>query len=241
MKEKLIKLGFSEKEALIYMTLLRIGPAVASTLARLTGIKRTSIYDLTNRLLEDNLIMSFKQGAYTYFVVDDVKKLYLYEKEKAEFAKTLVEDLQKEKDMGAGIQVAFFKGEEGYRELYDEILRIAPKELMGWMNLDEFYKRIDPIREEKWTQERIKKGIKVRLILKESALTKNFKKSDKVSNRETRFLPKNHTFQTSCLLHKNTIIYFNPSHETVGIRIQNPELYSMQKEIFEMNWNACEA
>lgn len=240
MKNQLIKLGFSEKEALVYMTLLRIGPAVASTLARLTGIKRTSIYDTTNRLLEDNLIMSFKQGAYTYFVVDDVKKLYLYEKQKAEFAMQLVEELQKEKNVGPGIQVSYYKGEEGYNELYNDILRIAPEEIVGWMNLDEFYKKIDPIHEEKWTKERIKKKIKVRLLLKRTKLTEDFQKYDAVSNRETRFLPKNHTFQTSCLLHKNNIIFFSPDEETVGIRIQHPELYTMQKEIFEMNWNSCE-
>ena len=239
MKDQLVKLGLSGKEAEVYLTLLRIGPAAASTLARLTGIKRTSIYDVTNRLLELNLIIEFKQGAYAFFVVDDVNKLYLYEKEKADFAKTLVEELKQNKTQSDGIQVTYYKGTEGYRELYDDILRANPKELIGWMNLDEFYRHIDPQHEESWTKERIRKGIQVKLIVKKTKLTQNFKKQDGISNRETKFLPKGNDFETSCFLYKDTTVFFCPGESATGIRIQQPELYHMQKAIFEMNWLQC--
>jgi len=236
MKNQLIKLGFTEKEALVYMTLLRIGPAVASTLARLTGIKRTSIYDTTNRLLEDNLIMSFKQGAYTYFVVDDVKKLYLYEKQKAEFAKQLVEELQKEKNVGPGIQVSYYKGEEGYRDMYENILRIHPKEVCVWMHLNYFLKGIDPKREEEWTEERIQKKIFSKLLIQKTKEGEQLKKTDAKSCRETRFLPKETAFQTTCILYDGRIELFDTTDETVGVSIQNPALYQMFKALFDQTW-----
>lgn len=237
MKDKLIKLGFSEKEALVYTTLLRIGPAVASTLARLTGIKRTSIYDVTNRLVEDNLIMTFKQGAYSYFVVDDVNKVYLYEKEKAEFAKQLVEELRQRKNLTPGIQISYYKGVEGYREIYEDILRINPKEFFGWIHLDYFYKALDMNRETQWTKERIQKKIHVRLIMQDTAIAKNYKNEDKNSYRETRLISKKEPFKTTCLMYEDHIVFFDPTEEMGGIRIKNPELYKMQKAIFEMNWN----
>lgn len=238
MKDKLIKLGFSEKEALIYMTLLRIGPAVASTLARLTGIKRTSIYDLTNRLLEDNLIMSFKQGTYTYFVVDDVNKLYLYEKQKAELAKDLVEELQKEKNTGAGIQVSYYKGEEGYREMYENILKTRPKEVCVWMHLDYFLKGIDPKREEQWTKERVQKKIFAKLLIQNTKEGRELQKNDKTNCRETRMLPKETAFQTTCILYDGKIELFDTTGETIGVSIQNPALYQMFKALFEQTWDS---
>jgi len=46
-------LGFSPKEAKVY-------PSPASTIARLTHIKRTSMYDIPNALLEKNLIITYQ-------------------------------------------------------------------------------------------------------------------------------------------------------------------------------------
>jgi sugar-specific transcriptional regulator TrmB len=191
-----------------------------------------------NSLLEKNLIRTFKQGLHTYFVIDDINKLALHEKQRLTLAQNLIKTLKENQDLNPGIQVHHYKGPEGYREIYEDILKIKPKELLGWMNLDHFYQAIDAEREIAWTKERIASGIHVRLILQESELTKNFQKDDKDSNRETRFIPKGHPFETSCLLFDNTITFFDSRSDITAIRIYNPQLFQMQKQIFEMNWGA---
>ncbi len=236
-KEDLIDLGFSEKEAQVFLTLVRLGPTAASTLSRLNNIKRTSVYDVLDSLIKKNLIGQFKQGMTQFYYIDDLNKLIYQEKYKLELAKDLVEDLKKQQGLSAGIQVNYYKGKEGYKELYNDILEARPKELTGWMNLDKFYAHIETDFEEKWTKERIRRGIKVRLILGQSKLTENFQGKDKKSNRETRFLPKGRDFPTSCLMYNNFIAFFNPNDEIIGIRILNADLFEMQKTIFEMNWD----
>lgn len=236
---ELYQLGFSEKEAQVYSSLLRIGPAVASTLARLTQIKRTSMYDILNALLERTLINSFRQGPYTYFYIDDVNKIYLLEKEKLETAKLFIEKVRTQQNLNPGIQVYYYKGVEGYREMYEDILRTAPKELLGWMDLDQFYQGIPSDREETWTEERINKGIYVRLILQDTPLARAFQKKDRVSNRETRLIDrKTFGFSTTCFLYDSFLSFFDSGSEFTGIRIHNPELANMQRQIFEMNWKA---
>jgi sugar-specific transcriptional regulator TrmB len=232
----LIRLGFTDKEAQVYMALIQYGASPASTLARRTNIKRTSMYDILNNLLEKNLVRTYKQGAHTYFVIDDIQKLAYQEKQRLNLAESLVKTLKDSQNLNQGIQVQHYKGIEGYREIYEDILRIKPKEMTGWIHLDEFLSAIDPKREEEWTKERISSGIYARLIMQNTALTQNFQSDDHKSNRETRFVPKGRPFKTSCLLYDNYIAFFDSNNDITGIRIHNPQLFQMQKAIFEMNW-----
>ena len=45
------EVGLNEKEASLYLTCLQYGKVTASTLARMTGIARASIYDHIKRLV----------------------------------------------------------------------------------------------------------------------------------------------------------------------------------------------
>lgn len=236
-KIDLYKLNFSEKEAEVYLALNTYGPSPASTLARVTRIKRTSVYDTLNSLMAKNLIVSFEQGRYTYFAIDDVNKILYQEKEKVRLAEAIVTKLKDEQLHQGGVQINHFIGEEGYREMYEDILRTHPKELMVWINLDEFYQAIDPIREEEWTKERIQKNIYTRLLMQDTPLAKKFKEKDKNSCRETILLPKKYMFQSNCFIYKDNISFFDAHDKITGIRIRHPRLYELQKQTFEMNWN----
>lgn len=229
-------LGFSEKEAEVYMALNTYGATPASTLARITNIKRTSMYDVLNSLLDKNLISTYKKDSNTYYVIDDINKVVYQERDKMRLAETVVSQMKAERGRKGDIEVRNYKGEEGFRELYEEILRIKPPELMAWMHLDEFYHAIDPVREDEWTKERIEKGIGARLILQDTELARNFSKGNAKSSRETIILPKEHMYHTTCFLYEGTILLMDSHDEITGIQIKHPGFYEMQKQIFEMNW-----
>lgn len=134
-KAYLQQLEFSDKEAEVYLALNTCGPSPASTIARLTKIKRGSVYDALNSLMGRHLVSSFKKGSYTYFFIDDVKKLLYRAQEKARIAQSIVDNL-KSQQFNQGVQINHYIGEEGYREMYEDILRAKPKELMVWIHLD---------------------------------------------------------------------------------------------------------
>lgn len=234
----LYKLGFSEKETAVYLALLKTGPAAASTLARLSKVKRTSIYDILNELLERNLIQQFKQGNVTYYVIDDVDRIEQHAKDQLRLSKAVTQALKKEQQKGQGIQVNYYKGVEGYRQMYEDILEAKPKELMGWIHLDYFYEALNPEREREWTQERIARGIFIRLLMQDTSLAREYQSKDEDSSRETRLLSKKNAFKTTCLLYEDFVIYFDSTKEVSGVRIHNPEIYNMQKQIFEMSWES---
>lgn len=232
------RLGFTPKETDVYQALYKIGPSPASTLARLTGIKRTSIYDILNTLLEKNLIISFRQNNYTYFAIDDINKLYLYEKGRLHVAEQLVRQLKEQQQYSQGIQVHYYRGLEGFREMYEDILRAKTKEICAWMNLDTFYTGLDPVREPNWTRERVQQKTYARLCMVDSPLTREFQKNDPENLRQTLLLPAERGFVTSCFIYGNNITFFDPSDNMSGIRIHNPALAMMQQGIFDREWAA---
>jgi sugar-specific transcriptional regulator TrmB len=235
-KIHLYELGFSDKEAEVYLALNHYGASPASTLARITGIKRTSVYDAVNVLLSKKLISTYTQGSITYYQIDDVNKVLHQERDKVRLAEIAVSQLKQEQIYQHNVQVQHFQGMEGYREMYEDILRIKPKDLMVWIHLDEFYKALDPVREEQWTTERIQKKIFTRLLMQNTPLARAFQKKDGDSCRQTILLPPEHLFKSTCFIYDGFVTIFDTHENITGIRIQHPEIYNMHKQMFEMNW-----
>ena len=97
----LTELGLSEKEALLYLLLLRSGPSPASSLAKRLQIKRVSLYPVLESLTERGLV-DYEQTSLgrRYIPHDPICLIDLLEKETAEvrhrmeIAKMCVEKLQ---------------------------------------------------------------------------------------------------------------------------------------------------
>lgn len=238
-RNELRKLGLSEKEIAVYLSLLRMGPSMASVLARVSNVKRTSIYDILNGLTDRNLIGSYKQGDDTFFVIEDLNNLYFQEKQKADIARKLVSDLKNSANVQKGIRVNYYVGYEGYREIYEEILRVKPKDLIVWIHLDNFYKGLDMKREDEWTHERIEKKIHTRLIMQDTKMARAFQRLDSVSCRETR-LVKKFFFETTCFVYLDRILFFDATDEISAVKITNSALSGMAHQMFEMNWQMLE-
>ena len=63
LKEKLLEIGFSKNEAILYLLLLRIGPSPVSSLAVRSGLKRATAYSVLNALQAKNLVSYEMIGA----------------------------------------------------------------------------------------------------------------------------------------------------------------------------------
>lgn len=67
-EELLKKLGFSEKEILVYLAVLENGKIAPALIASLTGIKRPTVYAVGKELLKKGVITEDIEGSGGYFV-----------------------------------------------------------------------------------------------------------------------------------------------------------------------------
>ena len=95
LKKILKKLDFSEKESLVYLSILILSQATPANIAKDININKTTVYDILKILLEKDLVSKYKKSSKTYFNALDPERLLGYlEREKEEKIKII--DRQKE-------------------------------------------------------------------------------------------------------------------------------------------------
>ena len=92
--DSLKRIGLSEAEIKVYLSLLKLGKANVTKLAEESGVHRTNIYSILDKLKEMGLVSYFNEDNKMKFKVTDVKNLLNYTKESEEAISSLIPDLK---------------------------------------------------------------------------------------------------------------------------------------------------
>jgi HTH-type transcriptional regulator, sugar sensing transcriptional regulator len=94
LKQTLEKLGFTQKEAQIYLAMLELNEAAPSTIARVTGVKRSTTYTILENLQLRGLVKSNKQGPHITFQALDPKIFIKKQKQRFSEFRHSIENLE---------------------------------------------------------------------------------------------------------------------------------------------------
>ena len=131
MKEKLKELGFSDKEAQVYLALLGLGSSPVSVIAKRAGINRSTAYVILESLLGRGLVSITKRGSLKLFNSTPPERLIQYLEGMAKrytgLADTARDILPKLKAPRRSIRsvkpkVQIFEGTEGIKTVYEDTL-----------------------------------------------------------------------------------------------------------------------
>lgn len=146
------KLGLSDKEAKVYIALLKLGQAPAAEIATFSGVVRVTVYVILEELKKKGLISTFLKGKKIYFSAEPPERLSnLFKieenriKESFLGLKKILPDLDKlYESRGEHPKVRFFEGKEGIALLQEDILKTRAKSIEEIIPLDEAYKNFPP-------------------------------------------------------------------------------------------------
>ena len=68
---QLEKIGLNKKQAEVYLACLEIGFSTAQNIAQKTTIKRTTVYDILEHLIKQNLVTQTIKGKKRFYVAED--------------------------------------------------------------------------------------------------------------------------------------------------------------------------
>ena len=115
-------IGLEPKEADIYLSVLKLGKASITDIAKVSEIKRTTVYEYVNKLVKDGLFHKTAQGKRLIYVAEDPSKLIRLLEHKRKKAASILQDLQ---DIYAPAShkphIKLYEGIEGIHSIYDEI------------------------------------------------------------------------------------------------------------------------
>lgn len=249
---ELKKLGLKDKEAIVYLSCLELGPAAVQQISRKAKVVRATTYVVLDALMHRGLVTQFKEGKKTLFSAEPPRQLVrLLEKqeETIEEHKRELEQILPELQVimkGAGDRptVRYFTGKEGLHAMRQEIVMYAkPGDVIYNFTPIEHLDALFPQNNDPFLKQRLAKGVSAKTIfttrserLREVILSHN---TPQLS--ENRFVPVELFPSSSGMtIYEDRIAIGSYTGKLGGVIIESAAMADMMRRLFELSWKAAE-
>ena len=234
-KEQLEKIGLPENQADIYLSLLKNGPQFLQEISKTTGIKRTTLYLIIERMLEKILInIEIKQKRKKYYIKNP-KMLLSQIKEQYYLLDALMpqlEDIFEQKS--ASSKIRFYDTVTGMKEVFKELIFLndAKDELL---TIESDIRSSFKLGYDFWKDlliEKKKLGIKSRTIIPSDEKDDFVIRDHEIQIRTSTML---NDFKIMLYLYSNKVIIIIPA-DSLCIVIENSKIKKSLTALFEIVW-----
>lgn len=230
MKNRLAEIGLDTKTETIYRSLLSLGDAPVSRIARDAGVPRTSAYYLLQGLVALGLASTYNARGVRRFVAEHPRKLRdLFERQMI-IAERLIPDLEAEIQKNkSGALVRLFEGTDGVRALTEEALKSKSKIVYSIGSSRELLTLLGG--KYGFGTRRRKQGIRAKVL----RFARDFD-SKNTSAEEKRILPDSFSFPGFILVFDFRVAIIPFQKPPVGILIENALTADILRSVFNILW-----
>lgn len=249
LKNNLIQLGLSEKEASVYLAALELGASSVQKIAQQAKINRATTYVIIETLSKKGLMSTMEKSGKVLFLAEDpanLSRLLQKQKNEIEEKEKVLGSVKQELSMlfkttGDRPVVRFFEGVEGVKTITNEFFKIKSKEVVGTVILDEMIKAF-PKHEEEITKKRIKKGIESKVIYTRSKGEVEEATSRK-KLREASFVPYSlfGDTATNITIYDNKVTFTTFKNHPGGVLIEDKSIADFMRKFFELAWKGSKS
>jgi len=237
LEANLVQIGLNEKEAKTYLAALEVGNVSISDLARKTGLNRVTTYDVINSLKDKGLISQTQKAKKKLYVAAEPDTLQRLVATKENILNQSLpyllglSNITKKKP-----KIMFFEGEQGMIGLYQKTLE-AKDELLTFGDEKHFYNLVLEKYFPDYRIQRIKKGIKAKMIIPDTKQGRVTQQNDRIGFRETKLVsPEKYKFSVYFLLYNNSTIIISPE-DLVGLYIESKDITNTLKSFHQILWD----
>ncbi len=234
------EIGLSEKEAIVYIALLKLGEETASRVSQVAELNRITTYALLKSLKEKGFCSIYDKNNVQYFkAIKPEQILGLLDERKNKIKVILPELKGYESKVSAKPEISLFEGKKGITAMLYLILKDAQnkKEVFGYGNLT-VAEKVMEYQSLHWRKIRLQKKIKMKGVV-DSFVDIGF-----VNDQTWRGLTQRRTnkdlakINTYVLFTENLVAYLSLSVELVGVLIKNKEIAGKERFNFDMLWGS---
>jgi sugar-specific transcriptional regulator TrmB len=237
----LVALGLSEKEAAVYVALLKLGRSTVSRLARETGVNRATTYVILDALIAKNLARISGKEPKQEYVAESPDAFAGMMKKKAremerlsEQASRLALELSALQKMEDRASVRFYEGADGLKQAYEDTLS-AREPIRAWASIDDMHAHLQNYFP-RYYKRRAEKGIAIRAVFPDTEASRERAAHDAEEARESLLVP-----QATYRFHPEINVYDNKVmiaswREKLGIIIESAEIADAMKQVYELAW-----
>lgn len=242
LKEALIALGLSPKEASVYLALLSLGRSTVSQIARKASVNRATGYVILDSLVAKGLVgISGKEPKQEYVAESPdalpslFKRVQEDAKENEKKAKELSLQLKSIQKVGDRPQVRFYEGMDGIRAVFEDSLTATSGKIIAYTSIEDQHVSI-PNYFPEYYQRRKRKGIFMRSIFPDTPMGKERQGANANEYRDSVLVPaKVYGIHPAINVYDNKLMIAS-FREKLGIIIESEEIADAMKKIFELAW-----
>ena len=228
-REVLKKIGLSDEEINIYIYLLKLSSAKATTISKELGLARTTTYRFLASLHEKGLVSENIQNNVKYFYPVDPERIPEIIEERAEEIKTKIRELKDlQNKVPQETKIELFRGKEGLKTILKDVIRERkPYYFIG--EAEKYFSEIE-IFVIQWLKKIEKEKINDKLLCAED-------QKFKVAKTETyKLLPEEYITEITTWTYGNKTALFIWSEPFYVILIENKSVANSNRKTFEYLW-----
>lgn len=239
---QLMKLGLSEKESIVYLSLLKSGIASAYRVAVDSGLKRPTAYLILDELVQRNIAILVPRSKKKMYRAIPPKQLINRKTEELQKVEALLPELAAIANTDAHQpHVQLFEGVRGVTDaLTYGVDAVSESEVVGFYatnntEISEQYENFAAY------QEALKKNnVRQRGIVPDAPELTNYRDQDTQLNRTMKTVdPDNYNSSVAFETGGNWVKIYDLENQQALV-IENSAIASGLKQIFEMQWNALQ-
>lgn len=241
-QKALEKIGFSEREARVYLVSLKIGTALISTISSEVSLPRSSVVETVKSLHKKGFMRYYNHsGRKVWFAENPESLMELLEERRRTFSEVMP-SLKKLRSSSGGLPVLrVLEGEEEIIRIFEEVLGSKGVILLvvDWQLLAV---RLGAEYISEFEIRRISRKIKMVLITPESEVVNDFSKNDLDSFRVTKILPQSVQIggAGSFMFGNMVMVLSLEGLHPIGFEIKSAEIFNLHRLYFESLLGFCQ-
>ena len=241
LEERLAAVGITGKKAKLYLAALEMGEGPVHLMAKRAGIGRTTAYDILTRLTEEGLVTQYESRGRIHVVAEPPERLLKRFETRLHHLADLIPDLNAMHNVSpARPRIRFYEGAAGIRTVLHNTLQCESKVIRACLSMVEMLETPGFDEVEKFSRQRIKNGIELRVIRAKSEEVEKLWGTDAGKCRELRYAPSLGCFSMTTFIHDDKVSLISSNRENFGLVIQSEEFARTQEYFFETLWRSSE-
>lgn len=233
MKENIInqikEFGLETKQAEIYLAVLSLGRATVSDIAKKSRIKRTTIYQYLDDLVQKTFLLKSSKGKRIFYLAEEPKKLLNILENRKNKIISILPELQKIYSISfQKPQIRFYEGIEGMRIIYDEMTKTSDT-IYGVFSVDKYWTIFNKDDDKKFFENIRQHNGQIKDLVEDTLLGRKHIKENRYKEYcASKLLPSNFKLGVDMLVAENKVAMISLVN-LVGVIIENLEIADLQR------------
>lgn len=240
---ELERIGLLNNDRKVYLNLLEIGSGTVSELVKRTGLHRSYVYDILDKLIDLGLVSFTVRNNKKFFNVENPERIVNIverkeedlEKDKEEINKILPQLIEQQKSTLEVHEARVFLGKDGIKSILEDILSVG-KNFVAF-GAEGRFKDVYRWYFSNWQKRRVKQEVKYKIIYKFKLRGKRPTSDQKLV--QVRYLPDKYEFPATTIVYGDKVAILLWDKSPIGFVLESKEVVKSFLSYFDVLWESA--